>query len=326
MRVLSLDGGGYLGLATAAFIAETERHFNTTYHEHFDLFCGTSTGAIIALALASGKTGNEIVELYQKFGVAVFKNPFPGAFLLRRLRGIVTSFYSNNSLRKVLQEAFGDLTLGDLYQKGKFVVIPAYNLTRGLPRVFKTDHSPELTLHNNYLVRDIALASASAPVFLPIVSLPSPVNNIEERFCDGGLFANFPALLGYVEAISYLKASPDTLKILSLSTLRTSMAERKSAQSWIDQIFLNRGLFGWGPRLTSVMIDATADIMHHSLRLIMETHRTQGAIYERVELDGFKGVGLDIATPHTTTTLRQLGYEKASDTTLRRLLAPFFSV
>jgi hypothetical protein len=52
MRILSLDGGGYLGLATASFLEETERHFGRSFYESFDMFCGTSTGAIIALAVA----------------------------------------------------------------------------------------------------------------------------------------------------------------------------------------------------------------------------------------------------------------------------------
>ena len=38
MRILSLDGGGYLGLATAAFLKEAEGHFRTSCHERFDFF------------------------------------------------------------------------------------------------------------------------------------------------------------------------------------------------------------------------------------------------------------------------------------------------
>lgn len=324
MRILSLDGGGYLGLATAAFIAEAERHFQVTCHEQFDFFCGTSTGAIIALALASGKTGREVVELYKAFGTTVFRNPFPGARFLRLLRGTTTSLYSNDRLRRALQDSFDDLTLGDLRKSGKFVLIPAYNLTAGRPRIFKTDHSSELTLDDGYLVRDIALASAAAPVFLPIVPLISPTSGVEERFCDGGLFANCPALLGYAEAISYLKTSPEAIQILSLSTPRTSLAERASAQSWIDRALLKRGLFAWGPRLTNVMIDATSTIMHFALLRIMEAHSSAGTNYKRIELQRPGGVALDIATQQATETLQQLGSEHARDTAIRRLIRPFF--
>lgn len=324
MRILSLDGGGYLGLATAAFIAEAERHFQTTCHEQFDLFCGTSTGAIIALALASGKSGREVVEFYQAFGATVFRNRFPGARLLRLLRGTTTSLYSNGRLRQALCDAFDDLTLGDLRRNGKFVLIPAYSLTAGRPRIFKTNHSPELTLHDDYLVRDIALASAAAPIFLPIVSLTSPTSGVTERFCDGGLFANCPGLLGYAEAVSYLQAAPESIQILSLSTPRTSLAERSSAQSWLDRALLSRGLISWGPRLTNVMIDATSTIMHFALQLIMQAQSSTGAHYERIELQRPDGVALDIATRHATETLLQIGSERAHDAAVRHLLRPFF--
>ena len=53
MRILSIDGGGYLGLATAAFIEGIESHFNTSLHQEFELFCGTSTGAVIVLGLVT---------------------------------------------------------------------------------------------------------------------------------------------------------------------------------------------------------------------------------------------------------------------------------
>jgi len=75
VRVLSVDGGGYLGLATASFIGAVEDHFSTRFADRFDLFCGTSTGAIIALALASGKSGREVTMLYQALGPEVFPPP-----------------------------------------------------------------------------------------------------------------------------------------------------------------------------------------------------------------------------------------------------------
>ena len=140
MRILSLDGGGYLGLAGAAFLTELERHFGVSCHDSFDLFCGTSTGAIIALALASGKSAREVVDLYKAFGPRVFRNPFPGSRRLRWAKGLFTSLYGNAGLQQALNEAFGGQTLGSILAKGKYVVIPAFCLTTGKPRLFKTDH------------------------------------------------------------------------------------------------------------------------------------------------------------------------------------------
>jgi len=78
MKILSVDGGGYLGLATASLLEEAERHFQSRANEVFDLFCGTSSGAIIALALASGLSAKQVRELYLKFGPESFCNPIPG--------------------------------------------------------------------------------------------------------------------------------------------------------------------------------------------------------------------------------------------------------
>ncbi|MGH8550133.1 MAG: patatin-like phospholipase family protein [Methylococcales bacterium] len=63
-----MDGGGYLGLATAAAIRELEDHFKCSFCERFDLFCGSSTGAIIATSLATGSTGQNLVNLVSGLG------------------------------------------------------------------------------------------------------------------------------------------------------------------------------------------------------------------------------------------------------------------
>ena len=59
-RVLALDGGGLRGILTLSFLAEIEsmlreRHDGSKLFRlahYFDLIAGTSTGAIIAAALA----------------------------------------------------------------------------------------------------------------------------------------------------------------------------------------------------------------------------------------------------------------------------------
>src|SRR6266540_4072860 len=188
-RVLSVDGGGYLGLATAAFLGSVERHFGTRAADRFDLFCGTSTGAIIALALAAGKTADEVLSLYETLGRQVFWNPWRIIHILRKVCGLFSARYSNKPLATALQQAFGNTSLGDLRQRGKLVLITAFNVSTGRPRLFKTDHSPGLTTDAAYLVRDVALASAAAPTYLPMVALRSPTAGVIEIFCDGGVFA-----------------------------------------------------------------------------------------------------------------------------------------
>ena len=61
LRVLSIDGGGMRGLYTAAYLSSLVQRYAKTRGEvsldigkGFDLITGTSTGAIIACALALG--------------------------------------------------------------------------------------------------------------------------------------------------------------------------------------------------------------------------------------------------------------------------------
>ena len=324
MNILSVDGGGYLGLATVALLEETERHFDRTSADVFDLFCGTSTGAIIALALASGKTAREVRELYESFGTRVFDNRLPGSRALRTwVRGWFFAMYSNSGLAASLKETFGDLTLRDLLDRRKYVLVPAFNLTTGRPRVFKTDHSPKLTTDGGYRVSDIALASSAAPVYLPVVELVSPTTGHLERFCDGGIFANHPALLGYTEAVYEFRTDPKDLRLLSISTPRSSFAEYETS---IWSKILSRGVISWrGPRLASLFIESMSEIANEATRRLAEAACGDVGAYERIVLRNPGGLDLDLATPSATTSLINLGNSEAVRGATRDKLAKFYT-
>src|SRR4051812_20174888 len=64
-RILSLDGGGIKGLYTAALLVRLEDALGgRSIASQFDLIVGTSTGGIIALALAAGLKARDILALY----------------------------------------------------------------------------------------------------------------------------------------------------------------------------------------------------------------------------------------------------------------------
>ncbi|HRI02760.1 MAG TPA: CBASS cGAMP-activated phospholipase [Pyrinomonadaceae bacterium] len=323
MRVLSTDGGGYIGLATAAFIAETERHFGKSFHQSFDLFCGTSTGAIIALALASGLSGKEIVGLYENLGTQVFANPRRWSRATRYLKFPFWPLYSNQPLRRAVETAFGDRTLGDLQSSGKNVLITSFSITKGRPRIFKTDHDPSLSLDNKRRLSDIALASSAAPYYFRPVDLECPVTNQVETFCDGGVFANHPALLGLAEAVSHLGATPKEVSILSLSTPRQDLSRAETVTKPWDKRLLSRGIMFWGTRLFSVMIDGTSEISHETLRRLVDWDRADSK-YCRIDFPSAPGLGMDIVNDRTTQTLKRVGFDKAADGKIKSQLNQFF--
>lgn len=322
LRVLSIDGGGYLGLASASFLQSLEGRLGARCADRFDLFCGTSTGAIIALALAHGLSAGDVVALYEAMGPAVFRPVRFGA-AGRYAKQLTGALHDNGPLRDALRDAFGDITLNDLRERGRRVLVTAFSVTAGTPRIFKTDHAPALRGHGGYLVRDVALASSAAPTYLPLVDLVDPITKVSERFCDGAMVSNSPALMGYAEAVSHLGARPEDVSVLSVGTPRVDLAEPASART----LFLrgtSRGLVGWGlgAKVITLALDGGSLGSHHTLRLIAGA---AGARYVRVTLAQPAGTGLDVATPEATETLRHIGALRAQDAATLADARPFFA-
>ncbi|KAJ9510144.1 hypothetical protein QJQ45_015630, partial [Haematococcus lacustris] len=73
VRVLALDGGGMKGLAMARMLRALEAAAQRPLHSLFDLVVGTSTGAIVAVALAVlGFNLDQVEDIYTKLGHKVF--------------------------------------------------------------------------------------------------------------------------------------------------------------------------------------------------------------------------------------------------------------
>jgi hypothetical protein len=62
--ILSLDGGGLKGVVELMSLLAVERYYGQPAKVIFDMVAGTSTGTIIAAALAAGKTVPELLGLY----------------------------------------------------------------------------------------------------------------------------------------------------------------------------------------------------------------------------------------------------------------------
>lgn len=317
MRILSLDGGGYLGLATAAFLEAVEHHFQRRCADQFDMFCGTSTGAIIALALAKGMSATEIVALYQDMGPKIFRAP-PTSLVGRAAefaRYCLRAKHQQNPLRIALDEAFQDATLADVSARGKAVMVAAFNLTSGLPRIFKTNHTERLSQHGRYRLADLALASAAAPTYFPVVELRTATAGVQERFCDGGVFANSPALLGYAEALGEFKNDPRDVEVLSISTPRLDLAQREHSSS------CDRGLLAWRKVIADVMTDGTSHVADGALARIA---RAVNSRYVRIVLENRDRWAFDVVTPDVTQGLLSVGNTCASNGDTREQLQPFF--
>jgi len=105
-RILAFDGGGIRGLVTLAILKRLEVQIPNLVNSA-DLLAGTSTGGIIALGLAAGKSVDEMIALYRDNGKDIFDDSFLDD--IRDIGGIVGADYDQHNLAKILKGIFKDM-------------------------------------------------------------------------------------------------------------------------------------------------------------------------------------------------------------------------
>jgi len=201
-RILSLDGGGIKGIFAAALLArlELDQLGGESVGHYFDLVAGTSTGGLIALCLAAGKSAQDALKLYLDHGPEIFE-----PVSLRVLK----AGYATDSLQRVAKDLMGDRTLGEA---GLRLCIPAVNARRAEPCIFKTPHHPDYSFDSAERLVDVALATTAAPTFF------KPHATEDYVLLDGGLIANNPVMVGLVDALCCYGIERRQVSILSIGT------------------------------------------------------------------------------------------------------------
>lgn len=225
-RALSVAGGGMRGLSTAVYLSSLEREFARNRGLHaldigkgFDLIAGTSTGGIIACALAAGIPLARVAQFYRDHGKAIFPAKLPAKVgwdfavqLFTRRRHLRAG---GAALRAVLDDALGNTTLGEAYAKrGIALAIPTIEMARHEARVFKTPH---LGGHrdDDFRLVDVCMATTAAPIFLPLARVENSGTGHAHVFADGGLWANNPVLVALLDALDMTKPG-DRIEIFSV--------------------------------------------------------------------------------------------------------------
>lgn len=247
-KILSIDGGGIKGLYSATILSKFEEKFKTLTSDHFDMICGTSTGGLIALAIALKIPASHICDFYVEDGPIIFPKqkkvnvPFFGTIDFGFCKQIaIGGKYSDKGLKESLTKIFGDKRIEDCHN---LLCIPSYSVTEARPKVFKYDHhESDLSRDNKAPVVDIALATSAAPTYLPLAV--SKFYNMEQ-FIDGGVWANNPTLVGLLEALNNFVGNGkayESIEILSLSSLtltggkRVGLKRERSFKDWGAELF-----------------------------------------------------------------------------------------
>ena len=265
-RILSLDGGGLRGLITARLLDRLNSHPEIAgWLDSVDLFVGTSTGGILALALAAGKSPDDICTLYKSRGRKIFDDSIWDN--IRDLGKIIGADYSTKNLRRELLKIFGGRKLKDF---GKKVAIPAFDLDNEAspgkrtwkPKIFHNFKGPDSD--GDALAANVALYTSAAPTYFPSV----------DGYIDGGVYANNPSIVALAQAISKKnqpaeRASLDEVVMLSIGT--------GVSLTYIKGKSLDWGYAQWIKPLISVLMEGVAGISDYQARQLLDDryHRLQ---------------------------------------------------
>lgn len=161
-RILSIDGGGICGILPAADLAELEQRFlqGQSIAGYFDMIAGTSTGGIIALGLANGRTAAEIRDIYTERGGNIFPPTSKLGQVLRLVAQGHRTIYKRRPLEDELLRIFGEATFGEAKTR---LCIPAFEGRYGEPWIFKTPHHPDYKRDQSERMVTIAMSTAAAP-------------------------------------------------------------------------------------------------------------------------------------------------------------------
>jgi len=253
-RILALDGGGIRGALTLGILKQVEevlrqRHGNDPAFrlcQYFDLIGGTSTGSIIASLLATGKSVDEIQEMYQSLGSRVFSKS-------RVLSLLRAGKFDVEELETLLQEQLGQETIGGAGILTGLCVVAKRADTGGTWAFLNHPDGKYFESNKGILLRNAVRASSAAPTYFDAEAFD--VGNGEiGAFVDGGVsMHNNPAMLLLLMATTKgfpfrWKTGADMLEIVSIGT-GYAKARRKVSECV--------GIAGvkWAPVIPAMLMD-----------------------------------------------------------------------
>ena len=315
-KILTIDGGGIKGLYSALIVQHLEEQYGPI-SEYFDMICGTSTGGLIAMALSAKKPSSEIVKFYVEKGPKIFTRNCTISRFYRAIRQILLwGKYSNKQLKKALEEMFGELTLG---QAHTLLCIPSFNLTKGMPRVFKFPHKEgKFHMDKNIRMVDAALATSAAPTFFPIAKIEDGL------YIDGGVWCNNPTIAGMLEALDFFVGEGkefSSYRILSISSVN-------QPTGWNVNVRRKRSFVGWRDKLFQTSMDGQSYFTHFFMQKMVNFTSPKG-FYIRIPSPQLSAqqcfeIDMDKASIGAISLLKHLGNTNGAEYRIKADIAAFF--
>ncbi len=230
--ILSIDGGGMRGIIPAAILSYLEEKIHEITKDKrlrignlVDFVAGTSTGSIIgAMMLIPGESKiypkykmSEIVQMYFDFGETVFKRNF--WHNIKTIWGLFGPTFPTSNIETPLLKELNHHKLKELIKPCLF---SGYDIEKR--RVVLYTNKDDTEKYAEYYLKDVVRGSTAIPSYFSPARFQEGVN--VNTIVDGGLFANNPSLVAYIEVSKTLfkgqyetkKYNPHDLIIISLGT------------------------------------------------------------------------------------------------------------
>ena len=254
-RILALDGGGIRGLITAMLLERLE-HACPGFLDQIDLFAGTSTGGLLALGLAAGKSPHDARKLYETYGEKVFADTVLDN--IRDLGTLLGADYSLQPLREALSLEFPGLKLRDLPKKVLVSAFDLDNLAQGSaeirhwkPKFFHNFPGPDSD--GDQWVVDVGLYTSAAPTYFPIV----------DGFIDGGVVAGNPSMCALAQAL-HPGTGGQKLDDVILLSVGAGFNPR-----YLESMDGDWGLVQWAPHIINLMLEGSAGLADYQCKQLL---------------------------------------------------------
>ncbi|HKY54539.1 MAG TPA: patatin-like phospholipase family protein, partial [Anaerolineales bacterium] len=134
--LLSIDSGGIRGIIPTVALIKLENITGKLTRDIFSFVAGTSTGALIAAAIAAGIPATRILDIYTKRTPEIFTQ-YPWNTLKRILFG---SMYSIEKLNALIADEIGPANTWKLNDSPIDVLLTAKRISDGMPWYFVRDN------------------------------------------------------------------------------------------------------------------------------------------------------------------------------------------
>ena len=227
-KIVSFDGGGVRVIAGIVFLKKLEVESGKKISDIFDMFVGTSAGAFNAACLAHGEMSADELKRYwsKDYLDRIMETSFfwdQASLIQARPR------YETKGRVKVLQEIFGNTTLGD---SRKPLVTICYDIEERSHVIHSSDITPNIT----YI--DAVCASSAAPMYFPTYQMENG-----SWMIDGGVVTNNPTLIGFNHAKKFFNTN--NIKVLSIGAgLNKQKISGKTSSKWGGVGWLRNDIVG----------------------------------------------------------------------------------